>query len=262
MPPEEIDTYDLSSEYREIRDSFNMLVNLLGDVGDINFRGSSDNLDIKNIDNRITVDPEGMFRIVGVGFDSGSPGEIDICIRPDTTIIGVKFDGGKIPVIVTCNTAVSYLKIVGSGERSWKGDREAKVLSAFHYDFEWEPKDRHPIFHTQFEPSSIELGVLNRQYNIQNPDRVTNATLNHPRIPTPPLDFPGVLYMLFHEHRDDVDRVPLENTNLIGKLPTFPPWCFEPSPLCNGTLIPEWWYFASQDVSTYPNKLLTHRGYP
>jgi len=267
--PDAAEIYGLDSEaYGNIRESYIFLWNLLVGIGGLEIKGSDDDLDISHpLDDTVTVKSDSVFKIKGVGFEAGqSAGPIDICFKPDLTITGVEFDGRRCPVIESSATAVTYLKVderdrTDAEYQSESNRQPAKVLSAFHYDFEMDTKERHPIFHTQYEPSSIELGILAEDYDITNQSQVTNSVPNHPRIPTAPLDFTGVLCMLIHEHKEEFDSAwPNGTLNAVKRLPTFPPWCFRPNPVCDGALVPEWWYFAARNQTQFPEEVVEGRG--
>lgn len=265
--PDSAEKFDLTSEdYRYIWNSYKSLWGLFRNTTGIEVKGTGDDLDISHKDGeKVTVESNGVLRIKGVDFEAGgSTGPIDICFKPDLVVIGVEYNGTRQPVIESSATAVSYLRIreaEDTGDGYSDGRSPAEVLSAFHYDFDMDPDDRHPVFHMQYEPSSIQIGTLNSEYDIQNECHVTSTVPNHPRVPTAPLDFAGVLYMLIQEHIESFDTAwPNGTINAVEKIPKIPAWCFEPNPLCGGAMLPEWWYLLSRDEEHIPNEIVESRG--
>lgn len=257
--PDSAERFDLDSrDYGQIQQAYKTLWSFFGSISGLNIVGDQDKLNISHEEGRlVTVQSAGFFKIKRVGFEVGrSDGQVDICFKPDLTIVGIEYDGRRGPVIESSATSVSYLKIEEENP-----DRDtATVLSAFHYDFDMDPDDRHPVFHAQYEPSSIQIGTLTSEYDIQNPSHITNAVPNHPRAPTAPLDFAGVLYLFVQEHIDDFDSAwPGGTLKAVKELPKIPPWCFQPNPLCSDTMLPEWWYLLSRGENSLPEDLINAR---
>lgn len=270
MPiPENAEVFDLdTSHYKDIRRAYRTLWALFRNITGLEVKGTNDDLDISHEHNgTVTIASGDFFKIKGVGFEvGGSAGPIDICFKPDLTVTGVEYDGKRRPVIESSATAVSYLRISEEDDSTRDvslsdGKTPAEVLNAFHYDFEMAPKKRHPVFHAQYEPSSIQIGTLASEYDIQNEDHVTAPFPNHPRIPTAPLDFAGVLYMIVQEHIDHFETAwPNGTIKIVEDIPKIPAWCFEPDPLCGGAMLPEWWYLLSRGEDHIPNEIVESRG--
>ena len=267
--PESAEMFDLNGEdYSDILNAYISLWGLFRNTSGLEIKGTSDDLDISHKNGRkVTVKSDGIFRIKGIGFETGrSTGPIDICFKPDLAVVGVEYGGTRRRVIESSATAVSYLKVSeadeGTGDISPSDGRTpAKVLSGFHYDFDMDPDERHPVFHAQYEPSSIEIGTLNSEYEIRNECHVTDSFPNHPRVPTAPLDFTGVLCMLVQEHIDEFDTAwPNGTINAVARLPKIPAWCFEPDPVCGGAILPEWWYLLSRGENRIPRNVVESRG--
>jgi hypothetical protein len=235
-----------------------MLWGRFGNLSGIDITGGFDELNLDRESGKITVSSPRFFKIKGVGFEAGGQGgPIDICFRPDLTIIGAEINGERNLYIQRSETAVTYLytkKEETIDEEVEAGKTAAEVLTAYHYDFELEPDARHPLFHAQYEPSSIQLGDLGQDYVILNPDSITASVPNHPRVPTAPLDFTGVLCMLVHEHRDSGSEWPGNVSTALERLPKLPPWCFEPSPQSGTAMLPEWWYIHAGDLQEVPEE--------
>ena len=267
--PEDAEIFDLDSEhYLDIRRAYHRLWGLFRSITGLEVKGSNDDLDISHENERLViVKSTDLFKIKGVGFEVGtSGGPVDICFRPDLIITGAKYDGTQQPIIRSSETAVSYLRVektdnTATDESPADGDTPATVLSAFHYDFDMDARDRHPLFHAQYEPSSIQIGALEADYDIQNESHITAPFPNHPRVPTAPLDFAGVLCTLIQEHINSFDTAwPNGTVEAVADLPKIPAWCFEPNPLCGGALIPEWWYLRSRGENRVPDDIVESRG--
>lgn len=266
--PESAEIFNLgNSDYSDIKGAYHSLWSFFRNIDGLEVRGTNNNLDISHKDGKVTVKGDGFLKIKGVGFEVGkSGGPIDICFKPNLTVAGVDYDGVKRPVIESSATAIAYLKVSEADDGADEGTSSdnktpAEVLSAFHYDFEMDPDERHPVFHAQYEPSSIQIGTLVSEYDIQNETHVTNSFPNHPRVPTAPLDFAGVLCMLVQEHIDSFDTAwPGRTIQAVAELPKIPAWCFEPDPLCRGALLPEWWYLLAQGESELSDDVIESRG--
>jgi hypothetical protein len=266
---DEAEIFDLDTDhYLGIRQAYHCLWGFFNNITGLDVNGTNENLDISHENGEVvTVKSTGLFKIKGVGFEVGSSGgPIDIYFRPDLTIIGAEYDGRRNPIIKSSETAVSYVKVDGTDGNSSDGslsseDPPATVLNAFHYDFDIDVQDRHPLFHAQYEPSSIQIGALEADYDIQNESHVTASFPNHPRVPTAPLDFAGVLCTLIQEHMTNFD-IPWPNGTLeaVADLPKIPAWCFKPTPLCGDALLPEWWYLRSRGETRVPDGIVESRG--
>lgn len=261
--PDGVEQLELDPEaYRTVRQSFHTLWNMFGDLPGIEIKGGNDKLTVKPPENEeICVCSSSFFKIKGVGFESGDQGgPIDICFKPDLTVIGAEVDGEEELFIAQSATPVAYLLIQNPDEVDMEvapGKDPAKVISAFHYDFELDPDPRHPLFHAQYEPSSIKIGPLERDYKILNPDFVNDSFPNHPRVPTAPLDFVGVLCMLVQEHQNSDTQWPHGLTTPLEQIPKIPPWCFDPSPQSGTAMVPEWWYLHAGDLEKVPSERMS-----
>lgn len=257
--PEGIEQWELSKDdYGDVHRGYRMLWGQFGNLSGIDITGDFEGLDINRENGKITISSSKFFKIKGVGFEAnGQGGPIDICFKPDLTIMGAEIRGQQNLYIERSETAVSYLRTKRDDEVEvdvGEGKTAAKVLSAYHYDFELDPDPRHPLFHAQYEPSSIELGELHRDYEVLNTSSVTSSIPNHPRVPTAPLDFTGVLCMLVNEHQDTGSEWPGSVTTALQRLPKLPPWCFDPSPQSGTAMLPEWWYVHAGDISGVPEE--------
>lgn len=258
--PDSAEKFDLNSRhYGEIKQAYESLWSFFTSINGLNIDGDQDMLDISHKSGeRVKIESNGVFKIKRVGFEAGGSNDsVDICFKPDLNIIGVEYNGQQEPIIESSATSVAYIEI----EEEQRGKDVANVLSAFHYDFEMDPDDRHPIFHSQYDPSSIQIGTLNSEYDIQNQSHITDGVPNHPRVPTAPLDFAGVLHMFVEEHIDEFDSAwPGGTLTAIERLPKIPAWCFQPDPLCNGAMLPEWWYLRSRGEDSLPDDIISARG--
>lgn len=261
--PDDVEQWELGSEeYGDLIGIFRELWGKFGNLPGIEIKGGFDKLEIKPPSNgEIIVESPSFYKIKGVGFEAGNQGgPIDICFRPDFTIIGAELDGNRELFIKRSETPVTYLNIRDPAEVDVEikpGESAAEVISAFHYDFELNPDSRHPLFHAQYEPSSIKLGSLAQDYKILNRDHVNASFPNHPRVPTAPLDFIGVLCMLVQEHQNSDTQWPHGITTPLEKIPKIPPWCFDHSPQSGITMLPEWWYLHAGDLEEVPSERLS-----
>jgi len=259
--PDGVERWELTSqEYGEVSKTYQMLWGRFGNLSGIDITGGIDEFSLDLENGEILVSSPRFYKIKGVGFEAdGQGGPIDICFKPDLTIIGAEINGERNLYIKRSETAVTYLHTKKDGEIDIEveaGKTAAEVLSAYHYDFELNPDTRHPLFHAQYEPSSIKLGKLRQDYEILNQNSVTSSIPNHPRVPTAPLDFTGVLCMLVHEHQDSESEWPGSVSTALERLPKLPPWCFEPSPQSGTAMLPEWWYIHAGDLPTVPEERL------
>jgi hypothetical protein len=97
---------------------------------------------------------------------------------------------------------------------------KAKVHQGLHLDLSDEAN--HPVFHAQVDHACISEDFIGRRY-------VADARrCDVPRIPTAPLDFPGVVYVLLHDHFPDAVRKgwPPKIRDAVRALPRMPMTAF------------------------------------
>lgn len=182
----------------------------------------------------------------------------DICFQPNLIIRGREHDDGVRYEIAKSTTGVSYLR--RQGDRESDGRFPAKIKQGLHYDFESEPDARHPIFHVQYAPTAINIGVLNQEYRITNADVVTEEHPDFPRIPSPPMDFVGILYLIIKDHQQGENATwPNKVLEFLADLPVFPKWCFDPNPQAGSEMIPEWWYVHADGGPHVPDDIIDVR---
>ena len=114
---------------------------------------------------------------------------------------------------------------------------EVKVHQGFHFDLSDE--SNHPVFHAQIDHACIHRDDIGRRY------LPTAQRSDVPRIPTAPLDFPGVTYVLLHDHFPD--RVPKGWTPAIREamtaLPRMPMSSFGGCLASGAQMECDWWYY-------------------
>lgn len=96
----------------------------------------------------------------------------------------------------------------------------SRVITGVHYDLCPIGELHHPIFHAQFDMGCIEAQSLGRRYAL--PTGVTKC--GAPRIPSAPMDLPGVIYVILHDHLATkvAKGWPASVRATIEKLPQFP----------------------------------------
>lgn len=222
--------------------------------------GASEDITVMKDDGNIRVEVETYLKISELQYRRDSPDDLfDICFQPELVIRGREDgDGGVRYEIAKSTTRVSYLRRLG--DRGDDGRFPAEIKQGMHYDFESEPDARHPIFHVQYTPSAIEVGVFSSEYQITNAEEVAGEHPDFPRIPSPPMDFVGILYLIIKDHEQgETATWPNRVLEFLADLPTFPKWCFDPDPQGGSEMIPEWWYVHADGGSHVPDDIIVVR---
>jgi len=120
--------------------------------------------------------------------DWGKKPQVNILVRAQETIL----PGGALPILKSSTVHVSYFKIEHD---------TAALLHSIHFDFGGE-QDRHPLFHAQMCPETIELSP-NDAYALEftfPQDFAKAICFKFARIPTPDMTFSSVLLCLAADH--------------------------------------------------------------
>jgi len=257
MPGE---TVDLDNEdYIEIQQAYGTFWEMFKGSQGIKAEGTSEDINVSKDDGAIRVKVPTFLKISGLQYRRDTSDDLfDICFQPELVICGREVDSSVRYEIAKSTTRVTYLRRLG--DREDDGRFPAEIKQGMHYDFESEPATRHPIFHVQYDPASINPGVLNQDYRIMNADEVTGEHPNFPRIPSPPMDFAGVLYLIIKDHEQAEDATwPSRVLDLLRDLPAFPKWCFDPDPQAGSEMIPEWWYIHADGGPHVPDEIVNVR---
>lgn len=204
--------------------------------------GDSDNIQVKLDDGDVRVEVSGYFKISELKYRRDRPDDLcDVCLQPELVICGREHNGDVRYEIAKSTTRVTYLR--RQDGRQDDGRFPAEIKQGMRYEFELEPDNRHPIFHVHYDPTAIAPSVLSGEYEITNADEVTGDHPDFPRIPSPPMDFVGILYLIIKDHGQGEDATwPNKVLEFLADLPPFPKWCFDPSPQAGSEMILEWWY--------------------
>lgn len=112
---------------------------------------------------------------------------IDVCLSFVQTLSRVNNE----VVLSRSNIRITYLQADSSGK-----DR---ILESFHYDYAPE-KEAHPVYHVQLSPIHVVPNSRRAQCDLSS--RLTELP-DAPRVPTAPMDFPGIITMLVADHLPD-----------------------------------------------------------
>lgn len=256
MPGEIVDLDN--QDYINIQQAYGTFWEMFKSSQGVKAEGTSEDIMATKDDGAIRVEVPSFLKISDLQYRRDTPGDLfDICFQPELVIHGREVDGDIRYEIAKSTTRVSYLR--RQGDRDSDGRFPAEIKQGMHYDFESEPDTRHPIFHVQYDPAVIEPRVLSRDYRITNVDAVTGEHPDFPRIPSPPMDFVGILYLIIKDHEQGENATwPNRVLDLLRDLPAFPKWCFDPDPQSGSEMIPEWWYVHA-DGSPISNDVINAR---
>lgn len=255
-----ISTVDLSNQdYVKILQAYQSFWNMFQGSQGIKAEGSSDAIEAERNNGKVYVDTQDYLKISNLRYRRDRPADIlDICFQPELVVRGREANGEVLYEIEQSTTRVSYLRRVG--ERISDGRIPAEIKQAMHYDFEADPDPGHPIFHVQYEPSSIDLNLFRQEYRIENAEEIVEESPDFPRIPSAPMDFVGVLYLIINEHEEVENSTwPSKVMEFLGDLPRFPKWCFDPIPQSGNEMIPEWWYVHASENDHVTTDIVSRR---
>lgn len=221
--------------------------------------GDSDNIRVTLDDGDVRVEVQGYFKISELQYRLDRPDDLcDVCFQPELVICGREYNGDVRYEIAKSTTRVTYLR--RQDDRQDDGRFPAEIKQGMHYDFESEPDNRHPIFHVQYDPTAINPGVFSAEYEITNADEITGEHPDFPRIPSPPMDFVGILYLIIKDHEQGENATwPNKVLEFLADLPAFPKWCFDPDPQAGSEMIPEWWYVHADGGPHVPGEIIDAR---
>ncbi len=120
------------------------------------------------------------------------------------------------------------------------GTKDAHVLFWMHFDLETERRKNHPLYHAQVAQDLIPEGATERSYR---DTKDGTRRLDVPKIPTAPMDLPGVVYMILHDHLPNLvdsgwPRGIDENRNRLPRYSTSGFSSSQPTRTINCS----WWY--------------------
>lgn len=254
------ETVDLDNlDYIDIQNAYGSFWEMFKSSQGVKAEGTSDDIVFTKDDGRIWVEIPSFLKISELQYRRDSPGDLfDICIQAKLVICGREYDDTVRYEIDKSTTRVTYLHRID--DREDDGRFPAEIIQGMHFDFESDPGSRHPIFHVQYDPTAIDIGVLNQDYRISNEDEVTVAHPGFPRIPSPPMDFVGILYLIIKDHEQAANATwPSRVIEFLADLPTFPKWCFDPNPQAGSEMIPEWWYVHADGGPHVPKEIIDVR---
>lgn len=254
------ETVDLDGEdLYEIKRAYGSFWDMFKSSQGVRAEGDSDAIRVSLDEGDVRVEVPGYLKISELQYRRDRPYDLfDICFQPELVIRGRNHDDGVRYEIAESTTRVSYLRRQGGREDD--GRFPAEIKQGMHYDFKSEPNSRHPIFHVQYDPTAINPGVFNREYRITNEDEVRGEHPDFPRIPSPPMDFVGLLYMIIKDHEQTENATwPNKVLDFLADLPAFPKWCFDPYPQAGSEMIPEWWYIHADGGPNVPEEIIDAR---
>lgn len=236
-----------NQDYIKIQQAYGTFWEMFKGSQGVKAEGTSDDIVVTKDNGAIRVEVPTFLKISDLQYRRDTTHDLfDICFQPELMIHGREVDDGIRYEIAKSITRVSYLRRLG--DREDDGRFPAEIKQGMHYDFESEPEARHPIFHVQYDPGAIDPRVLSQDYQITNADEVTGERPDFPRIPSPPMDFVGILYLIIKDHEQAENATwPNRVLDLLQDLPTFPKWCFDPNPQAGNEMIPEWWYVHADE---------------
>jgi len=248
-----------TEDYISIKEAYGSFWEMFRSSQGVKAEGTSDDIQVTRCEGKVQVKVHPYFKISDLQYTRDSSNDLfDICFQPELVIRGRECNSGIRYEIAKSTTRVSYLRRLG--DREDDGRFPAKIKQGMHYDFESEPSARHPIFHVQYAPTAIDIGVLSQEYKITNGDEVTGEHPDFPRIPSPPMDFVGILYLIIKDHEQAENATwPNKVLEFLRDLPTFPKWCFDPNPQAGSDMIPEWWYVHADGGPHVPDEVIDAR---
>jgi hypothetical protein len=183
------------------------------------------------------------FRIQGVSARPALAGRVDydVYLTLRQEVYGNALQDGAVEL----RAAKSSIKLMYLEARNKADTRrelegmlaEARVHQGFHFDLS--DAANHPIFHAQVDHGCIESAAIQRRY------AVGAGRCDVPRIPTAPLDFVGVVYVLLHDHFPQaVSRGwPAKIRQAASGLPLMPMTSFGDVLAAGAQMDCAWWYY-------------------
>lgn len=137
-----------------------------------------------------------------------------------------------------------------TGEQSRNNDGAddpCRGYHGLHFDFQNPPDAFHPVVHLQVSPGCIPETAVGRPYHCPN------YRADVPRIPTPPIDLPTIVYIITNDHllHAGLDQRVVQETlqrilNAASQLPRFARGVFPIEGLPGGEMPYTWWYSAQR----------------
>jgi hypothetical protein len=236
MSTQEVDL--TGSDYSAVRTGYREFWNKLKQVPSINAVGSFDDIfEVEFKEDHIAASTKDSraFRFRSLPYRFGDRSRvIDVFIQVKQRVRAVQQDNEKRYELKDSNVSLVHLK---------EEDGTAAIEQGVHFDFSLNTETNHPVFHAQYDPSSVDRNILPDQYDFDFGDR---SFPNYPRIPSAPIDLPGAVFLILHDH------VPTALSTLVGwpngpkdaipNLPQFPKECFEHAPQNGTPMTCDWWY--------------------
>lgn len=129
-------------------------------------------------------------------------------------------------------------------EERESGGENARIYAGVHFDLAFNPdttfKPAHPIYHAQYQSDCIPPSATGRRYLENQP--ILRAAI--PRIPTPPMDFGSVVYVILQDHFSEIVKEGWPPTVLpfVMDLPRLPTEAFTQSFVAKRDFNSTWWY--------------------
>ncbi|WP_336344797.1 hypothetical protein [Halalkalicoccus ordinarius] len=248
-----------SEDLYQIKQAYGSFWDMFQSSQGVKAEGNSDDIQVMLDDGDVRVEIPGYFKISELQYRRDRSDDLcDVCFQPELLIHGREYDGGLRYEIGKSTTRVSYIR--RQGNRQADGRFRAEIKQGMHYDFEAEPDARHPIFHVQYDPTAIDPGMLSEEYEVMNANEIAGEHPDFPRIPSPPMDFAGILYLIIKDHEQGENATwPNKVLEFLRDLPTFPKWCFDPNPQAGNEMIPEWWYVHADGGPHVPEAIINVR---
>ena len=176
----------------------------------------------------------------------GEKTTVDVYLQIEQTIRGFK-DGSTDAIRLEISRSTIRLQYVEHRSREQIRKELKKQIDAayafhgIHFDYTCPGEKNHPYYHAQLEHRCIPAAEIHRRY--------TSAAqllkrCDTPRIPTPPMDFPSVVYVLLHDHLQSIVEKgwPPKLLEAKAELPAFDSSPFSAMLAERAHLECGWWY--------------------
>lgn len=186
------------------------------------------------------------FRGLTARMTQGGRTDFDVYLQLDQTIRGLRDSstGALRLEAVRCTVRMQYLEYRSPEEiqKERAGDLEpARAYHGIHFDYVCPGEAHHPYFHAQLDHGCIPAEQIQRRYT---PTPALVGRCDAPRIPTPPMDLPAVVYTLLHDHLSNVVAKgwPEELRKAMQGLPLLDTNPFSTFVKPNMRMESTWWY--------------------
>jgi hypothetical protein len=166
--------------------------------------------------------------------------DYDVFIQIRQWIRGVReADGGTRREVARSNLRIQYVETRPAGQAG--GGGPCRGFHGLHFDFLNPPDAFHPVVHAQVHSGCIPEAAVGRHYAC--PPEAYRADV--PRIPTPPIDLPTIVYVITNDHllHKGLDRQAVEETlrGIRDAAQALPRFAMDTFP--DGKEMPyTWWY--------------------